>query len=265
MEEQEVQLTQAALNKIAENRAKAMFELLALRKQRLPQKKREKQEAENKQRNQAHNSSFSNPSMNASIASSLFRAQTINAKPVLGNKQQVSGISPYGHKGHLPISSRKSYVSFSVVSPTRVKVTVKPYSDPVIAVVQVFDKEISGKVKLDHLTVNCFSFGLQRQGRILLADEMGLGKSSSPGIARYYNEEWPLLIICPSSVNNSEVSSCILDYDISSLKRIRLPSKNAFASISCDVSKINDQQVDELKSHSFYVIIFDESHFFERC
>ncbi|XP_071448484.1 SWI/SNF-related matrix-associated actin-dependent regulator of chromatin subfamily A-like protein 1 [Hetaerina americana] len=44
-------------------------------------------------------------------------------------------------------------------------------------------------------------FGISRNGRCLIADEMGLGKTiQSLGIAHYYYEEWPLLIVCPSSV-----------------------------------------------------------------
>ena len=44
-------------------------------------------------------------------------------------------------------------------------------------------------------------FGLERKGRILLADEMGVGKTvQALGIALCYKEEWPILIICPSSL-----------------------------------------------------------------
>ncbi|VDM57891.1 unnamed protein product [Angiostrongylus costaricensis] len=49
-----------------------------------------------------------------------------------------------------------------------------------------------------------YSFGIERGGRILLADEMGLGKSvQALTLARYYKAEWPLLIICPSSVKTA--------------------------------------------------------------
>lgn len=54
------------------------------------------------------------------------------------------------------------------------------------------------------LLFDWFSFGVQHGGRILLADEMGLGKSvQALGIARYYSNEWPLLIVCPSSVKGA--------------------------------------------------------------
>lgn len=43
-------------------------------------------------------------------------------------------------------------------------------------------------------------FVIEKQGRALIADEMGLGKSIQ-GIASMsvYHEEWPLLVLCPSS------------------------------------------------------------------
>ncbi|CAL8110477.1 unnamed protein product [Orchesella dallaii] len=44
-------------------------------------------------------------------------------------------------------------------------------------------------------------FGVSRNGRCLIGDDMGLGKSiQALGIAHYYRKEWPLLIVCPSSV-----------------------------------------------------------------
>jgi SWI/SNF-related matrix-associated actin-dependent regulator 1 of chromatin subfamily A len=49
-----------------------------------------------------------------------------------------------------------------------------------------------------------FSFGVERKGCVIIADEMGLGKTvQALGIARYFKNEWPLLIICPSSVKYS--------------------------------------------------------------
>lgn len=45
------------------------------------------------------------------------------------------------------------------------------------------------------------SFGISRNGRVLIADDMGLGKTiQALGVASYYRLEWPLLIVCPSSV-----------------------------------------------------------------
>ena len=44
-------------------------------------------------------------------------------------------------------------------------------------------------------------FGRQHYGRILLGDEMGIGKTlQAIGILLLYMQDWPLLIICPSSL-----------------------------------------------------------------
>ena len=46
-----------------------------------------------------------------------------------------------------------------------------------------------------------FSFGVMKNGRVLIADDMGLGKTiQAICLACYYRNEWPLLIIVPSSV-----------------------------------------------------------------
>ena len=44
-------------------------------------------------------------------------------------------------------------------------------------------------------------FCIRHGGRVLLADDMGLGKTlQAIAVMSYYRSEWPLLIICPSSV-----------------------------------------------------------------
>ena len=47
----------------------------------------------------------------------------------------------------------------------------------------------------------CVKVGINANGRIIIGDEMGLGKTlEALSIAKYYENEWPLLIICPSSL-----------------------------------------------------------------
>ena len=42
---------------------------------------------------------------------------------------------------------------------------------------------------------------MSRAGRVLLADDMGLGKTvQAVAVACVYRQEWPLLVVCPSSV-----------------------------------------------------------------
>lgn len=44
-------------------------------------------------------------------------------------------------------------------------------------------------------------FGIRHNGRVLIADDMGLGKTiQAITIMCYYKSDWPLLIVCPSSV-----------------------------------------------------------------
>ena len=46
-----------------------------------------------------------------------------------------------------------------------------------------------------------FSFGVMKNGRVLIADDMGLGKTiQAICLACYYRNEWPLMVIVPSSV-----------------------------------------------------------------
>lgn len=45
------------------------------------------------------------------------------------------------------------------------------------------------------------SYGISKNGRCMIADDMGLGKTiQALGIAHYFKESWPLLIVAPSSV-----------------------------------------------------------------
>lgn len=44
-------------------------------------------------------------------------------------------------------------------------------------------------------------FGLRNGGRVLLGDEMGLGKTAQAlALAAHYADEWPVLVVCPSSL-----------------------------------------------------------------
>ena len=51
-----------------------------------------------------------------------------------------------------------------------------------------------------------------RDGRVLIADDMGLGKTlQAIAVMSHYRSDWPLLVVCPSSVRLTwaEVSSYI--------------------------------------------------------
>ena len=44
-------------------------------------------------------------------------------------------------------------------------------------------------------------FSVVRDGRVLIADDMGLGKTlQAIAVMSHYRSDWPLLVVCPSSV-----------------------------------------------------------------
>lgn len=53
-------------------------------------------------------------------------------------------------------------------------------------------------IRLSHLV---YRYALKRGGRVLIADDMGLGKTlQAIAVMSYYRSDWPLLVVCPSSV-----------------------------------------------------------------
>ncbi|KAM6934194.1 SWI/SNF-related matrix-associated actin-dependent regulator of chromatin subfamily A-like protein 1 [Xenentodon cancila] len=109
-------------------------------------------------------------------------------------------------------------------------------------------------------------FAVSKQGRLLLADDMGLGKTvQAITIAAYYRNEWPLLVVVPSSVRFTWAEAF----------RRWLPSLNpdsinvvVKAKESLGAGLVNVVSYDLLsrmdKQHPgkpFNVLIMDESHF----
>nr|CDJ86552.1 SNF2-related and DNA RNA helicase domain containing protein [Haemonchus contortus] len=111
------------------------------------------------------------------------------------------------------------------------------------------------------------TFGIERGGRLLLADEMGLGKSvQALTLARYYKSEWPLLIICPSSVKTAWKTQ--INKFLPVIQKIFLMEKgsdplptartsNTVAILSYDLMVLKKKELEEM---NYCVIIFDESH-----
>ena len=55
--------------------------------------------------------------------------------------------------------------------------------------------------RLYNFQVEGIVYGIKNNGRVLIADEMGLGKTvQAIAISIYYENDWPLLIITPSSL-----------------------------------------------------------------
>ena len=80
------------------------------------------------------------------------------------------------------------------------------YTSVIVCVAQVVYREREGervRVRETSMTVllGTHRYCIEHGGRALLADDMGLGKTlQAICVACYYHQEWPLMVICPSSV-----------------------------------------------------------------
>ena len=113
------------------------------------------------------------------------------------------------------------------------------------------------------------NFGIERKGRILLADEMGVGKSiQAIGISLLFKENWPVLIICPSSLKlvwRDEILKWIPDINKDKINiQIFKSGKDQFKSgekfyiMSYDLTIKLEEKI---KNKNFNFIIADEAHY----
>lgn len=109
-------------------------------------------------------------------------------------------------------------------------------------------------------------FGISMGGRCLIADDMGLGKTlQALGIADYYINDWPLLIVCPSSMRYQWEEE-ILRYlpKIPSYSIYVLQHSKDYIEKNAKVLIISYDLMGKLKdflaSYGFGIIILDESH-----
>jgi SWI/SNF-related matrix-associated actin-dependent regulator 1 of chromatin subfamily A len=121
-------------------------------------------------------------------------------------------------------------------------------------------------------------FAIQQQGRLLLADDMGLGKTvQGLAIANFYKDEWPLIIVSPSSVkfmwkesikrwlSNTMKELCeinneeLIDNYIQVLENGRQPidKQSKVVITSYDLLAKNINTISEV---NFKVVICDECH-----
>ncbi|XP_016061742.1 PREDICTED: DNA annealing helicase and endonuclease ZRANB3 [Miniopterus natalensis] len=116
------------------------------------------------------------------------------------------------------------------------------------------------------------TFALRRNGRCMVADEMGLGKTiQAIAIAYFYKEEWPLLIVVPSSLRypwTEEIEKWIPELDPEEISVIQ--NKTDVGRISTSKVTIlgyglltTDAQalIEALNRQNFGVVIVDESHY----
>ncbi|XP_053347425.1 DNA annealing helicase and endonuclease ZRANB3 [Clarias gariepinus] len=115
-------------------------------------------------------------------------------------------------------------------------------------------------------------FALSRAGRCLIADEMGLGKTvQAISVAYLYRDEWPLLIVVPSSLKYpwiEELERWVPELHPDDINLVE--SKADIMGISQSKVTIlgyglltNDARslVETLKKQRFGVVIVDESHY----
>ncbi|XP_030065313.1 DNA annealing helicase and endonuclease ZRANB3 [Microcaecilia unicolor] len=115
-------------------------------------------------------------------------------------------------------------------------------------------------------------FALKRDGRCMLADEMGLGKTiQAIAVAYFYKNEWPLLIVVPSSLKYpwiEEMEKWIPELGPEDISVIE--NKIDIGRISsCKVTVLGygllttDAQtlVESLNKQNFKVVLVDESHY----
>ncbi|NXM24711.1 ZRAB3 endonuclease, partial [Oxyruncus cristatus] len=115
-------------------------------------------------------------------------------------------------------------------------------------------------------------FALQRSGRCMIADEMGLGKTiQAIAISYYYKNEWPLLIVVPSSLRYpwvEEMEKWIPELSPDDITIIQ--NKTDVGGISTSKVTIlgyglltSDAQtlIDTLYRQNFKVVVVDESHY----
>ncbi|GIX99313.1 hypothetical protein CEXT_815451 [Caerostris extrusa] len=110
------------------------------------------------------------------------------------------------------------------------------------------------------------NFAIQSNGKVLIADDMGLGKTiQAIAIANYYSEDWPLLIVTPSSVRYSWEQSfhkwlpSLDKFEISVINsgKDHIPNNKVILMSYDLLTKMKDTII----SRKFKSIIFDESHF----
>ena len=111
-------------------------------------------------------------------------------------------------------------------------------------------------------------FGIKKFSRLLIADEMGVGKTvQAIGLSCLYQKDWPVLVICPSSLKfawRDEINLWLSDILEKDDVQVIRHSKNGFKLdkkyyiISYDLSV---RMIDKIIEKKFNYIIADEAHY----
>ncbi|XP_050545725.1 SWI/SNF-related matrix-associated actin-dependent regulator of chromatin subfamily A-like protein 1 [Daktulosphaira vitifoliae] len=108
-------------------------------------------------------------------------------------------------------------------------------------------------------------FGVSKNGRCIIADDMGLGKTiQAIGIAMYYSDNFPLLIVCPSSMRytwEEEIRIRMPNIPIPSIYVLSKANEHIInPAVVITSYDLMTKTKDLLMRLKFGVIILDESH-----
>jgi len=109
-------------------------------------------------------------------------------------------------------------------------------------------------------------FGINKKGRCMIADDMGLGKSRQAiGIADFYRDDWPLLIITNASTRQfwaKEIENLLPSLSSNDIRIFQGTPDDVSGNDKVVICSYNNLQtsMDNLMRTTFGVIIFDESH-----
>ncbi|XP_025747692.1 SWI/SNF-related matrix-associated actin-dependent regulator of chromatin subfamily A-like protein 1 isoform X2 [Callorhinus ursinus] len=109
------------------------------------------------------------------------------------------------------------------------------------------------------------NFAIAKRGRLLLADDMGLGKTiQAICIAAFYQKEWPLLVVVPSSVRFTWEQAFLRWLPSLSPDRINVVVTSRDRLMAGLVNIVSFDLLSKLEKQlktPFKVVIIDESHF----
>ncbi len=106
-------------------------------------------------------------------------------------------------------------------------------------------------------------FAVKHNGRCLIGDEMGLGKTiQAISVARYYKDDWPVLIVCPSSLRSAwEQQICKwLPQDAAGINMVATAKGSLEYPINIVSVSLVEKMSEALKNKAFKIIVVDECH-----
>jgi SWI/SNF-related matrix-associated actin-dependent regulator 1 of chromatin subfamily A len=112
-------------------------------------------------------------------------------------------------------------------------------------------------------------YGIEREGRCLLGDDMGLGKTiQAICLAQWFKSDWPLIIVCPSSLRYQWLNSLnrwlpqVSNKDILVITDTKeYLSRSPITIISYDLLARRKNLFDNESKRFYNMVILDESHY----